>query len=151
MDAKLPSPEQVFRQVPCLCGVLLVAARAVNRLYNEELRRVGLEVTQHAILLMLKSLGVMPVGALGDRLALDKTTVSRNLKVLERNGWVAFERGEDGREKLVSLTGRGADKLAGAKPHWDRAQKRMREALAQGDFEALRRRLPDVALAALSA
>ncbi|HYD02262.1 MAG TPA: MarR family winged helix-turn-helix transcriptional regulator [Phycisphaerales bacterium] len=150
MQSKLPSPEQVFRQVPCLCGSLLIAARAVSRLYNEELRRAGLEVTQYSILMVLKLLGPVPAGALAERLALDKTTISRNLKVLERNGWVVFERGRDGRERVVSLTGVGAGRLADARPYWNRAQKRMRDALGPDGFDALRARLPDLALATLS-
>ena len=151
MDSKLPSPEQVFRQIPCFCGVLLVAARSVTRLYNEELRPSGIEVTQHAILKMLKGLGPTPLGALGERLAVDKTTISRNVKVLERHRWVTTDRGEDARERVVSLTDAGAAALEKARPFWDRAQKRMRAALASGEFDQFRERFPDLALAAMSA
>jgi DNA-binding MarR family transcriptional regulator len=151
MATELPSPEQVFRQVPCFCGSLLIAARVVTRLYNEELRQAGLEATQHGLLMLLKLLGPLPVGALGERLALDKTTISRNLKLLERNGWVVLERGQDGRERVVSLTGLGSEKLISARPFWNRAQKRMRDAMPSADFDALRRLLPDLALATLPA
>lgn len=151
MNRALPSPEQVFRQVPCFCGVLLVAARSVARLYNEELRPSGIEVTQHAILMTLKALGPTPLGALGERLAVDKTTISRNVKVLERHRWVTLDRGQDARERVVSLTNTGAATLVKARPYWDRAQKRMRAALASGEFDQFRGRLPDLALAAMSA
>jgi DNA-binding MarR family transcriptional regulator len=147
----IPSPEQVFRQVPCFCGALLVAARAVTRLYNEELRPSGIEVTQHAILMMLKALGPTPLGALGERLAVDKTTISRNVKVLERHRWVTVERGGDARERVVSVTSAGAAALDKARPFWERAQKRMRAALASGEFDQFRGRFPDLALAAMSA
>lgn len=151
MDNNLPSPEQVFRQVPCFCCALLVAARSVTRLYNEELRASGIEVTQHAILVMLKALGPTPLGALGERLAVDKTTISRNIKVLERHKWVSVECGQDARERVVSVTIAGAAALDKARPSWDRAQKRMRAALASGEFDQFRERFPDVALAAMSA
>jgi DNA-binding MarR family transcriptional regulator len=151
MTPKLPTAEQTFRQVPCFCGVLLIAARTVSRLYNEELRSVGLEATQYGMLTMLKHLGRMALGDLGERLAVDKTTISRNVKVLERSGWVVVERGEDGRERIASLTDSGARKLASARPAWDRAQERMRAALSSGSFETIRRELPDVALAAMKA
>lgn len=151
MTIKLPTPEQAFRQVPCFCGVLLIAARSVSRLYNEELRSAGLEATQHAMLTVLRHLGQVTMGDLGERLALDKTTISRNVKVLERSGWVAVERGEDGRERIVSLTGAGTRKLASARSAWDRAQQRMQAALPAGSFETIRRVLPDVALAARKA
>src|SRR5688572_26161838 len=74
MPPKLPTAEQTFRQVPCFCGVLLIAARSVSRLYNDELRSVGLEATQHSMLTVLKHLGRMTMGDLGERLAVDKTT-----------------------------------------------------------------------------
>lgn len=151
MSSELPSPEHVFRQVPCFCGALLVAARSVTRLYNEELRSAGIEATQYSILMMLRSLGPVPLGALGERLAVDKTTISRNIKLLERHRWVALDRGQDARERVVSLTDAGAAKLDKARPGWNRAQKRMRAALASGEFEILRARFPDVALAAMTA
>jgi DNA-binding MarR family transcriptional regulator len=151
MSSELPSPEQVFRQVPCFCGALLVAARSVTRLYNEELRSAGIEVTQHAILMVLRALGPVPLGALGERLAVDKTTISRNIKVLERHRWVSLDRGQDARERVVCLTDAGAARLDKARPGWDRAQKRMRAALTSGEFDHFRGRFPDLALAALTA
>jgi DNA-binding MarR family transcriptional regulator len=151
MEKPLPSPEQVFRHMPCLCGVLMVAARCVTRLYNDELRTVGLEVTQHSMLAVLKIVGPMTLGDLGERLAVDKTTISRNAKVLARNGWLTLNRGEDGRERIASLTEPGLRKLASARSHWDRAQERMRTALPGGQFDVLRRELPSLAVAALTA
>ena len=151
MSSELPSPEQVFRQVPCFCGALLIAARSVTRLYNEELRSEGIEVTQHAILMVLRALGPVPLGALGERLAVDKTTISRNIKVLERHRWVTLDRGQDARERVASLTDSGAAKLDKVRPRWDRAQKRMRASLAAGEFDHLRERFPDLALAAMTA
>lgn len=137
--------------MPCLCGILLVATRAVTRLYNEELRSVGLETTQYSMLGMLKSIGSMSLSDLGDRLAVDKTTISRNAKVLVRNGWLRLECGEDARERIAVLTREGVEKLAEARPHWLRAQQRMREALPSGDFDSIRAELPDLAIAAMKA
>jgi DNA-binding MarR family transcriptional regulator len=128
-----------------------VAARAVTRLYNEELRPCGIEATQHGILMMLRALGPTPLGALGERLAVDKTTISRNVKVLERHRWVTAVRGEDARERVISVTSAGAAALDKARPYWERAQKRMRAALAAGEFDQFRGRFPDLALAAMSA
>jgi len=103
------------------------------------------------MLVALQAIGPTPAGVLGARLAVDKTTISRNLKVLLRNGWATVEQGADGREKLVSLSRRGSSKIEAARPGWDRAQERMRAALSAGTFEALRRQLSSVAAAALSA
>lgn len=138
-------------QMPCLCGVLLVAARAVARMYNDELRMVGLEVTQHAMLAVLKGLGPMAVGELGHRLAVDKTTMSRNVKVLQRQGWVALQRGRDGRERIAEVTPAGVEMLRRARPHWERAQARMKSSLADGGFDVIKRELHGLAMAGLRA
>jgi DNA-binding MarR family transcriptional regulator len=138
--------------VPCVCNLFLVVARSVTRIYNEELRSSGLEVTQHAMLMVLDAVGPMPVGDLGQRIAVDKTTVSRNVQVLVRNGWVELERGAaDAREKIVRITKDGARTLANARPAWNRAQQRLRDALPEGEFEQLRKRLPEIAINALAA
>jgi DNA-binding MarR family transcriptional regulator len=73
---------------------------------------------QSAFLMMLNGLGPTPIGALGERLAVDKTAISRNIKVLERQGWVHTERGEDARERVVSVINAGAAVLAKARPSW---------------------------------
>lgn len=151
MPTALPHPEQVFRHIPCLCGVLMVATRTVTRLYNDELRLVGLEATQHAMLYLLNQIGSMTLGDIGDRLAVDKTTVGRNAKIMIRNGWLALERGQDGRERIASLTPAGIEKLAEARPCWNRAQDRLRTSLPPGGFESVRAQLPELAVAALNA
>lgn len=151
MSNRLPSPEEVFRQMPCLCGVLQIAARSAARLYSEEMHHTGLEVTQNSMLKVLNGLGPMTLGELGERLCVDKTTASRNVKILERNGWVVLERGEDARERIVSLTREGEKKLASAHRAWERAQARMKTALPDGRFEALKQALADLAVTTLKA
>lgn len=151
MDRRLPPPETVFRHIPCMCASLMLAARAMTRLYNEELRAVGLEATQHSVLFMLKNLGPMTMKELGDRLAVDKTTVSRSARVLERNGWVSVEQGRDARQRILALTDAGRQTLDAARPHWERAQARIRAALPEGQFDSIRRGIPDLALAAMAA
>lgn len=151
MDGSLPSPSQVFKEMPCLCGLVLVSARAMSRLYNEELRSVGLEVTQLSVLKILEAIGPMPQQALSDRLALDKTTASRNVKVLARHEWVEIVTGEDGRQRIVTLTATGRAKLKQAELPWERAQRRIRQALPHGVFAEYRASLPSLASAAISA
>ena len=144
---QLPSPQQVIERVPCLAGLLLIAARSVSRVYNEEMRGSGLEITQHVMLAMLRELGPMTHKDLGARMSLDKTTVSRAVRVLHRNGWVSLDRGEDGRERIVGVTTEGLAVLEAARPAWDRAQARMRAAMSVAEFDLVRGRLPKVVAA----
>src|SRR5882724_8482633 len=94
---KLPS-------TPCLCNALRQASRAVSRLYDEELRSVGLRTTQYSLLGHLSRAGEVRQRDLGGLTSLDETTLTRNLRPLIDSGWVAIGTGKDRREKLVRLT-----------------------------------------------
>jgi DNA-binding MarR family transcriptional regulator len=129
---------------PCLCNALRQASRAVSRLYDEELRGVGLRTTQYSLLRVLQRAGQVRQRDLGGLTSLDETTLTRNLRPLIDSGWVAIDTGEDRREKLVRLTEAGATKLREALPAWERAQKRMRSRLSDGAWSGLLSILPDL-------
>jgi DNA-binding MarR family transcriptional regulator len=130
---------------PCLCNALRQASRAVSRLYDEELRGVGLRTTQYSLLRFLKHSGEIRQRDLGAVTLLDETTLTRNLRPLIDAGWLAIETGEDRREKLVSVTKAGDAKLKEARPAWERAQERMRSRLPKAGWSTLLAVLPDVA------
>jgi DNA-binding MarR family transcriptional regulator len=129
---------------PCLCNVLRQASRAVTRLYDEELRGVGLRTTQYSLLRYLQRSGAVRQRDLGAATSLDETTLTRNLRPLVDAGWVAADAGEDRREKLVSLTSAGLAKVAQAVPAWERAQERMRSQLPKARWSDLMSLLPDL-------
>ena len=68
---------------------------------------------------------------------MDRTTLTRNLKPLERDGLIQIEPGQDQRERMVKLTEAGRDRLAQAFPLWQQAQVQVVEALGQQDWEHL--------------
>ena len=129
---------------PCLCNALRQASRAVTRLYDNELRGVGLRTTQYSLMRYLKHFDVVRQRDLGAMTSLDETTLTRNLRPLIDAGWVAFDTGEDRREKLVRLTNSGAAKLVKALPAWQRAQERMRAKLPKANWSSLLALLPDI-------
>ena len=141
MSGERPKPATT----PCLCSALRQATRAVSRLYDEELRDVGLRTTQYSLLKRLNSAGEVRQRDLGGLTSLDETTLTRNLRPLIDAGWVAIEPGEDRREKLVRLTDAGAAKLRQARPAWERAQERLRSRLPEGAWSSLLAALPDLA------
>jgi DNA-binding MarR family transcriptional regulator len=126
---------------PCLCDALRQATRAVSRLYDDELREVGLRTTQYALLAWLQTAGEARQKEIEELTDLDQTTLSRNLRPLIRAGWVAVQPGADRREKLVRLTEAGAAKLRKVLPAWERAQKQMRSHLPKGEWSDLMKRL----------
>src|SRR5262249_56154239 len=93
--------------LPCLCNALRQASRAVSRLYDEELRSVGLRTTQYSLLSQLDRWGEVRQRDLGGRTSLDETTLTRNLRPLIDSGWVALGSAQDRPEKLVRLTPAG--------------------------------------------
>ena len=86
---------------------------------------------------------------LGERLAAGKTTVSRNLKLLQKHGWLEVAEGEDRRCRVVSLTAAGRKQIKKAQPYWERAQQRMRAAMPEAQLKALHDLLPIAVEAAL--
>src|SRR5438128_12560467 len=129
---------------PCLCNALRQASRAVSRLYDDELRGVGLRTTQYSLLRLLSRAGEVRQRDLGGLTLLDETTLTRNLRPLVASGWVAVRAGEDRREKPVAITEAGAAKLEEARPAWERAQQRMRSLLPEEVWQELMADLPEV-------
>ena len=130
--------------MPCLCNALRQATRAVSRLYDEELRGVGLRTTQYSLLRRLRAAGEIRQRDLGGLTSLDETTLTRNLRPLIEAGWVAISPGEDRREKLVRLTEDGAAKLKEAGPAWKRAQERLRSRVPRETWSSLLDLLPEL-------
>jgi DNA-binding MarR family transcriptional regulator len=130
---------------PCLCNALRQASRTVSRLYDQELRGVGLRTTQFSLLRHLSRSGEVRQRDLGGLTWLDETTLTRNLRPLIDSGWVAVGTGKDRREKLVTITAAGTAKLTEAQPAWKRAQTRMQALLPEEVWQGLMAILPEVA------
>lgn len=117
-------------------------------MYNRELRSSGLELSQYTLLMTLGLTGEITQKGLGKLLAMDSTTLTRTLVFLVERGWVRADEGEDRREKRLELTSAGRRKLEQARPHWERAQRKLREALGEKDWELMGKLLTNVAGAA---
>jgi DNA-binding MarR family transcriptional regulator len=131
--------------VPCLCGALRQASRAVSRLYDEELRDIGLRTTQYSLLQLLRRSGEVRQRDLAELTLHDETTLTRNLRPLVHASWVAVRTGEDRREKWLKITAGGVAKLEEARPAWERAQTRMQALLPEGAWQRLLAILPEIA------
>lgn len=122
--------------LPCACATIRRASRAVTQLYDQWLRDHGLEGPQFALMAMLDRLGETNQATMGQRFDLDKTTLSRNLKLLKQKGWIESMPGGDARERRVRLTAAGRRRLAAARPAWTKVQERLRSALSEHDWDA---------------
>lgn len=133
----------------CMCAGLRRTARALTQLYEQTLRPLGLRASQFTILQVLARAGEISQGHLGKILAMDSTTLTRTLKIMRQQRWVAERRGRDRRERLLSLSKGGAAFLARAEPEWAKVQARLRQQIGQENWENLARAADRVATLAL--
>jgi DNA-binding MarR family transcriptional regulator len=113
----------------CYCTQFRRSANALTSVYDNALRPVGLKITQLTLLRGLDRLGSATYNEIADELSLDKTTISRNIKLLIDAGWVDVSSDEDARYKLATLSPAGAQVLKEAEPYWRAAQKQVEKEL----------------------
>jgi DNA-binding MarR family transcriptional regulator len=121
----------------CACANLRKAARALTQLFDDALAPSGLRVTQFTLLVTSRLMGESTINELAERMAMDRTTLSRNLKPLVRSGLLQMRPGEDGRTRLVRITQAGEQAVEEAYPLWHGAQHETVSALGEERHEAL--------------
>ena len=134
----------------CTCNNLRKATRAVTQYYDDVLRPSGLRLTQFSLLATIREFGTVSIGALADESVMDRTTLTRNLKLLEQEGLIRVAPGEDARVRQVSLTPAAHEKLAAAHHYWKKAQAHMASALGAEGVRRLLRSLSGALEAAQS-
>jgi DNA-binding MarR family transcriptional regulator len=128
----------------CACANVRRAARALSRLYEEALAAVDLSSTQMTVIMFLGRRGPLPLSDLADALAMDRTSLYRALRPLDRRELVRVRATADRRAKEVLLTVDGERHLARAMPHWQRAQDQFIESFGSTAWDRLQRGLTRV-------
>ena len=132
----------------CLCLAAQRAARALARRFDEALRPIGLTSGQFSLLMSLNRPEPPAIGSLAAFLAMDRTTLTANLKPLERRGLVVTKvDAADRRGRRLLLTAAGRRALASAVPIWQRTHDEADRLLAEAaaDPVALRKGLRSLA------
>lgn len=135
---------QTMLTTHCLCTKLRRASRTVTRLYDDALADAGLNAAQYSLLRHLERLEQPSISDLADAMGLDRSTLGRNLKVLESAGLVQLDGGADQRHRLVRLTAQGAPVFERAKLAWADAQAELGRRLGEARREALMLLLDDL-------
>ncbi|MEH6529821.1 MAG: MarR family winged helix-turn-helix transcriptional regulator [Photobacterium frigidiphilum] len=112
-------------QLPCLNLNHRKATRVLNRIYDEHLSRAGVNVGQFSILRAVSTLGETTNKELQSLLAMDQTTLTRNLKPLMRDGLLLATPGEDRRQRILTLSEHGRAVYHDAKVYWYQAQQKI--------------------------
>jgi DNA-binding MarR family transcriptional regulator len=128
----------------CACANLRKASRAVTQLYDESLQPTGLRATQFTLLVALSVTGSISITDLAQQLVMDRTTLTRNLALLERQGLVAIAKGDDQRTRMVTLTHQGREAVVKALPLWEQAQTCIVSGLGRERWNTLLADLSDV-------
>lgn len=115
------------------------AARQLTRDYDRILKPAGLKLTQYSVLANLVRSGGLSITALAERLAMDRTTLTRNLRPLEKAGWIAIRSGPDRRRRAVDITDRGRRIYEKALPLWRQAERSFRRSVGPAQAGELRR------------
>ncbi|MBV8441140.1 MAG: MarR family transcriptional regulator [Hyphomicrobiales bacterium] len=123
---------------PCYCAAIRSAARKTTALYDAALAPAGVNLAQYSLLRKIERLGPVSLTELASVAELDRSTVGRNVKVLERRRLVRFKSADDQREAAVGLTAAGAEALRRGEPLWNNAQRRIETTLGAEGAKRLR-------------
>lgn len=124
----------------CFCLASRRAARRITRTFDRELRPYGLRVTQFTILVMLSLRGATTIGELAEVLGVERTTLTRNLALIEKAGWIKIEPDEDdARSRIVGVTDAGCEAVGRAFPGWRKAQDATAAAIGSDGAAGLQR------------
>ena len=126
----------------CTCFNVRRASRSVTQFYDGVMAESGVRATQFTMLGAVAMMGPAPLTRLADHLGLDRTTLTRNLKLLADRGMVEISAGaEDRRERVAAITEAGAAAVERATPVWQEAQNRLVAAFGE---ERWRRLIEDI-------
>jgi len=137
-------PEPALDLTACNCLAIRQAARRVTQLYESYLAPLGLRSSQYSVLARLSRLGPMSINALADGIVMDRTTMGRAIRPLQRDGLVAIGTAEDGRKRVVSLTPAGRARFKKALAQWRKAQKEFELSYGALAAQKLRATMKDV-------
>ena len=132
----LRSPAQELG--PCICAQVRRLARKLSSLYDSFLSPEGLTITQYSLLANLGRAGELSHSVLAEKIGMDRTTLTRNLRPLTRAKWVAAASGKDRRQHLLQVTAAGKRKLVRSWPLWEEAQRQLLSQMGSQSMQELR-------------
>ena len=129
----------------CACTMLRQAARVATQHFDQKLATSGLRISQLSVLTTLRYVGPKTINELAEVMVLDRTTLGRNLRPLQRDGYLAVEPGKDDRrKKKLVLTKKGENAAVKAMDSWGDAQTSFEKALGLDNVVALSKLLRQV-------
>ena len=144
-DNPSANPTQVRVAWHCTCFNVRRASRTITQFYDDIMAASGIRATQFTMLGAVAMMGPASATRLAEHLALDRTTLTRNLKVLADRGLVEISPGNDRRERVASITGAGKAAIERATPVWREAQDRLVAAFGEDRWRRMIEDMSDLA------
>ena len=123
----------------CLAIRVRTLNRVVTGLYDRALQPLGVKTSQANILVSLSLLGQATSAKIGQVMSMEKSTVSRNLDRMRKNGWIAVANSDHGVSQDIVVTPKGRELMAAAQAGWQRAQKEANTLLGAEGVAAVRK------------
>lgn len=140
-SAELPTLDG-FRE--CTCFNLRKGMRVVTQLFDNAMRSINIRGTQYTLFVLVLALGPISVSKLAEEMVTDRTTLSRNLEPMRRNGLIKIGRGEDRRTRIVKITDSGRKKLEEAYPIWRKTQEDLKTKIGLGSWASMMTNLSEL-------
>ncbi len=128
----------------CACMNLRKTARVIAQFYNQRLQPGGLRNTQFTLLVVVDHLSPVSITHLADHMGMDRTTLTRNLRLLERDGYIAAQKGKDARVRMISLTEQGRAVIEETRPYWQKAQTEFLQKFGEDRWSDMRDKLTEI-------
>lgn len=119
----------------CIIMNTVAASRLLLRRYDARLRYLGVTVQQFYLLAAIRSQPGEPVSVLARKVLLDRTSLTRNLDLLERKGLVRRRDGQSGNRRVCELTQSGTAVLDELLPQWRKAKAELMQGLSDAEVE----------------
>ena len=132
----------------CAVRATRATSRALTRRYDEALRPSGLRATQFPLLVAIALSGSATVSELAETMAMDRTTLTRELRPLEDRGLVTSRPGEDRRTREIEVTAEGREAIARTMPLWREVQARVLAEMGPARWEGITTALEELSDAA---
>ncbi|NJD92306.1 MAG: winged helix-turn-helix transcriptional regulator [Geobacter sp.] len=121
----------------CIAFRVRALNRVITNLYDTVLQPFGITVNQATMLIMLSLVGEATSARIGQVLIMEKSTISRNLDRMKKQGWIESSSRDRGREQFVRVTPAGRELLAAFHPNWETAQLQASELLGDNGVSAV--------------
>jgi len=135
-----------FFELPGLCPAFNIraASRVITQIFDDILKPSGLQITQFAVLVGVVSFGSPTINQLAKGLVMDRTTLTRNLKPIEKLGLIKIKQGDDKRTYVVELTPKGKLALNKTLPYWEKARATISKEFGKKHLDGLLKDLASV-------